>query len=212
MLIRNAHKPLVRIAIVGAALSLFLIGYQWGNQYRQRDAQPPVIMGILMVPALPLRDFALEDGQGLPFTQDSLGGRWTLFAFGDPGQQAGAAAIRRMIEVWNRLAGDPALQKLLQLALAAPDPTTVRAHDFGPLSEVLRILSGDADTVASLRSSLGAPIGTEAESAAEGVPFYLVGPKGRVLALFPGAQTPAAIASDLSVIATSFETLYPDAD
>ncbi len=212
MLIRNAHKHLVRIAIVGAALSLFLIGYQWGNQYRQRDAQPPAIIGVLMVPALPLRDFALEDGQGLPFTRESLDGRWTLFAFGDLDQQAGEGAVRRMIEVWNRLAGNPTLQRLLQLALAVPDPTTVRSHKLGPLSDVLRTLSGDADTVASLRSSLGTPIGTEAESAAEGIPFYLVGPKGRVLALFPGAQTPAAIASDLSVIATSFETLYPDAD
>jgi len=195
---------------MGAALGLFVIGYHWGNQYRRHNAGVPVIDGVLMVPALPLPVFELEDAAGHLFTDKSVRGRWTLFAVGDFDPRSRQGAIRRMIEVRNRLAGDPDLQTLLQLVLAVPDGAQSRTDDVGPLSPAVQFLAGDAAAFAHLRSLLGAPPATE--DAATALPFYLIGPKGRLLALFPGTQTPAAIASDLSVIAGSFAALYPETD
>jgi len=41
----RSTRPLTRLAMVAAALGLFLVGYYWGNQYRRGDSPPPVIEG-----------------------------------------------------------------------------------------------------------------------------------------------------------------------
>ncbi len=60
-----------------------------------------------------------------------------------------------------------------------------------------------------LRTALGLPMEETAVTADQAIPCYLIGPSGRLLALFPDAQPPASIASDLAAIAARNNALEP---
>ncbi|CAD7854884.1 MAG: hypothetical protein [Olavius algarvensis Gamma 1 endosymbiont] len=203
-------RPLTRLTMAAAAMGLFLAGYYWGNQYRRGDSTPLAIAGVLIRPAYPLPEFALRDGTDRPFTTKDFAGRWTLLSFGDPNQASGRRVVTRMIEVHNRLAGDPDLQEKLLLALVTPrrDP----ASDLRRWSPALTFLSGETEEIQGLRAALGMPARETTATADQTPPCYLIGPAGRLLALFPDAQTPAAIASDLVAIAAHADSPSPTDD
>jgi cytochrome oxidase Cu insertion factor (SCO1/SenC/PrrC family) len=160
-----------------------------------------------------LPGFELHDTQNQPFTADDFQARWTLLTFGDPSRAPGHLAVTRMIEVYNRLANDPDLQAVLQLALVAELQDLALARDFGRLSPALKLLSGESGEIQRLRASLGAgPTDDAGTEVAQNTPFHLIGPAGRLLALFLGAQPPASIASDLSAIAEHPHILNPNDD
>ncbi len=183
------------------AIGLFLAGYYWGNKYQHHTSTPPTIAGVLIRPTCPLPDFALRDTAGQPFTAERFVGHWTLLSFGNPGQALGQPALTRMIEIRNRLVSDPDLQeKPILLLVLQPDDST-KALDFGRLSPVLTPLSGTTGELQRLRTAFGMPAQATILTADQGIPCYLIGPSGRLLALFPGAKTPASIASDLAAIA-----------
>jgi len=202
----HGTRPLTRLAMVAAALGLFLVGYYWGNQYRRGDSTPPVIEGVLIRPPRPLPAFELRDAAGRSFTTEHLSGHWTLLSFGDSSQAPGQSAVMRMIEVYNRLASAPGLQEKLLLVLA------IRRKDLPPDSEsdhwspVLRLLGGEAGEMQPLRIALGLPVEETAATADQALPCYLIGPSGRLSALFPSTQAPVSIASDLSAIAARSDT------
>lgn len=212
MLTRNPHGPLTRLIMAAAAIGLLMVGYYWGNQYKQGDTHPPSIEGVLIHPPPELPGFGLRDTQDQPFTGDSFDDRWTLLTFGDLSGAPGHLAITRMIEVFNRLAEDPELQARIQLALVAEVQDMALARDFGRLSPALKLLSGEPGEIRRLRASLGASPGTDpSEADASGLPLYLIGPSGRLLALFAGTQPPVSVAADLSAIAEHPEP-YPAND
>jgi hypothetical protein len=212
-MIHDPHRrPLGRLAMAAAAMGLFLLAYYWGNQYKYRDSNPPVIEGVLIRPPIALPDFDLLDATGQPFTAKSFAEHWTLLSFGDPSHVTGHLAITRMIEAYNRLASDPDLQAMLQLTLASEREDPILARDFARLSPVLRILSGELGELQRLGASVGAPPPQGASAAPEdeeAPAMYLIGPSGRLVALFTGAQAPASIALDLSAIAKHFRSLFP---
>jgi len=191
-------KPLLRLAMAAVAIGLFLVGYYWGNRHQRYTSTLPVIEGILIRPARPLPDFILLDTAGQPFTAGRLAGHWTLLSFGNPSQAFGQSAITRMIEIFNRLANAPNLreQLLLVLVILRPDGPTL-ALDFEHSSPVLTLLSGTTDELQRLRMALGMPLQAPSLTPDLAIPCYLIDPSGRLLALFPDAQTPASIASDL---------------
>lgn len=195
-------KPLIRLTLALAALGLFLIGYYWGNRYRHGDSAPPAIEGVLLHPAYPLPTFELRDGAGRPFTTERFAGHWTLLAFGDSRQTPGRWIIARLIEIHNRLAADPDLQAKLRLVLVTPsgDPAAPTS-DLGDWSPVLSLLSGETDETRRLQAALGMPTRETTPTKDQMLPGYLIDPSGRLLALFPEALTPAAIASDLIALA-----------
>jgi len=208
------RKPLGRLAMAAATMGLFLLAYYWGNQYKYRDSNPPVIEGVLIRPPIALPDFDLRDAAGQPFTAESFAEHWTLLSFGDPSQVSGHLAITRMIEAYNRLASDPDLQAMLQLTLASEREDPILARDFARLSPVLKILSGELGELQRLGASVGAPPPQEAtaETKDEPPPLYLIGPSGRLVALFTGSQAPASMALDISAIAKNFHSLFPADD
>jgi len=208
--IRNPRGSLlVRLALAAAAIGLFLVGYHWGNRYQRSTSTPPAIEGVLIRPARPLPDLALRDGAGRPFTAERLVGHWTLLSFGNPSPTPDQPVVVRMIEIRNRLASNPELQERLLLVLVIQPDDSSPASDFGHLSPVLTLLSGTTDELQRLRTTLGMPVQATAPTTAQGIPCYLIGPSGRLFALFPGAQTPASIASDLAAIAAYGDTLSP---
>lgn len=202
MLVRNRRRPAARLAMIAAAIGLFLVGYYWGNQYKRADPAPLTIDGVLVRPPLELPGFELVDVENQTFTANSFKKRWTLVTFGDLSRAPGHLAVMRMIEVHNRLAGRPELQTLLQLALVAERQDSDLARDLARLSPALNLLSGESGEVQRLRASLGASAADDSGPEVGGdVSSYLIGPSGRLLALFSEAQPPASIAADLSIIA-----------
>jgi cytochrome oxidase Cu insertion factor (SCO1/SenC/PrrC family) len=202
MFVRNPNRPVVRLAVIGGAIGLFLLGYYWGNRYKYRTAPPPNIQGVLVGTSQGMPSFELHDATGMPFTDKDLKGHWTLIAFANLEYARGHLAVTRMIDVHNRLADEPDLQRTLQLALTAESQAPALAQDFSRLSPALKVLSGKADQIDKLRTALGdAPQGETAATDEEGAPFFLIDPKGRLIALFTGEEQPAAIAHDLSSLA-----------
>jgi hypothetical protein len=182
-----------------AAVGLFLIGYQWGNQFQHAREAPLRIEGVLLRPPLDLPELELHGSQG-PVTRDDLLGHWSLIAFGSPGSAAGHRGVARLIEIANRVADQPDLRKNLWLLLISADAVPILARDFEQLTPSLRVLSAPEQPLADLKGAIGAG----QRSAAEGVdlppPLFLVDPKARLVTLFSGGQSAANIAADLKTL------------
>jgi cytochrome oxidase Cu insertion factor (SCO1/SenC/PrrC family) len=202
VLVRNKRRPLSRLAIFVAAIGLFLLGYYGGNWYKLRNAGPLHIEGVLLRPAQEVARFELNDATGLPFTAKDLRDHWTLLAFARLDQARGHLAITRMIDVYNRLADQRDLHKAIQLVLAAEVQDPALAQDFSRLSPALKVVAGKSEAIEQLRRALGdAPRDAPESGEVSPAPFFLIDPKGRLLALFTGKEAPAAIANDLSTLA-----------
>jgi len=203
MLLRSRHGPWVRLIFMIGAVSLFMIGYYWGNQYKFRHEGPPMIEGVLVRPPIELPAVELQDVDGRRFTVQQFADHWTLLAFGELSHAGAHLAISRMIDVFNRLADRPELRAQMQLVLVADNPPLGLARDFSRLSPALRVLSGEAGDLQRLRAALG---GESDEDAS----FYLVDPHGHLRAFFPSTQGPAAIAADIAALAERPEELGAD--
>lgn len=201
-----SRRPLVaRLIMAVAAVGLFVIGYQWGNQYQRAEDGPLVIGGVLVRPPQPLPELTLEGALGREVASKDLDERWTLIALGGLEGARGHRAVQRLIQVYNRIADDPDLQADLQLWLVGgPISSLAAARDFERLSPHLGVLSADETSGARLRAALGAGVDETADTAAT---LYLIGPKGRLLALFPGSQPEQEVAEDLKRIAANPERL-----
>lgn len=185
-----------------AAIGLFLLAYQWGNQYRYGGDDLPAIDGVLIRPPQPLPDFVLRDTAGEAVGRGALFEHWSLLAFGNLSGAAGHRGISRLVAVFNRLAGEPDLRERLRLLLATADAAPTLARDFERLSPAIAVLSGARPEVAELAGALGA----DPDGALDGLPdtpptLFLLDPDAELVAIFPGAQPPASIAEDLAALA-----------
>jgi hypothetical protein len=197
-----------------AAVGLFLLAYQWGNQYQLAHSGPPALDGVLIRPPQPLPELALTGPAG-DLAHDDLLGHWTLIALASPAGARGHLAVARMVEVANRLVAEPALRERLRLLLVSADDTPRLARDFQRLTPDLWVLTAGPQTLDGLREALGAGPDTNGggEAPAEAPALFLIDPKARLAALFPSAQAPAAIASDVQALADWPGLLAePDAD
>lgn len=182
-----------------AAIGLFFVGYQWGNQFQRTQDRTPSIEGIRLRPAITLPEVALHDAQGA-LAAENLRDQWSLIAFGSPGRAAGHRAVARMLDVWNRLADRPALRSRVRLLLISADDAPRLARDFEQLSPALRVLSTSQSGLETLRTTVGAGSTADASDADEPPPLFLLGPSGQLVALFPGTQPAQAIAADLGTL------------
>lgn len=181
-----------------AAVGLFLLAYQWGNQYQLAGSGPPTIGGVLIRPPQALPALSLS-GPGGELTRLALQDHWSLIALASPARGAGHRAVARLIEVANRLVAEPDVRKRLRLLLISGDDAPRLARDFERLAPELRVLSADTGTLERLRATLGA--GHEAAAASEPPALYLIDPQARFAALFPGAQAPTGVAEDIIALA-----------
>lgn len=207
-MMRRSSRPLAaRLIMALAAVGLFLVGYQWGNQF-QRDHEAALrIDGVLLRAPTALPELDLRGPQG-PVTNADLRGHWSLIAFGSPGSATGHRRVARLIEVANRVADQPDLRKDLRLLLISADDLPGLARDFEQLTPNLRVLSASSQALSDLRDALGAGRAAPAEeSATTPPPLFLIGPQAHLVALFTGAQPAASIAEDLKTLATRPEAL-----
>lgn len=199
---RPRRPLLARLLMALAAVGLFLIGYQWGNQFQFPTDRPPGIGGVLVLPPQPVIDLQLTaSADGRPVGQGDLAGHWTLLTLAPASSAAGHLGVGRLVEVANRLAGDGALRERLRLWLVSADDAPALARDFERLTPMLRILTGTPDALARLHATLGSAPALTAPPTAAGEEtrpsLFLLDPDGQLLALFPAAQPAAAVAEDL---------------
>jgi hypothetical protein len=199
---RKRSRPLLpRLVMAVAAVGLFLVAYQWGNQVQYGASEPPAVGGVLLRPPQPLPDFVLQDTDGEPFGRTNLFDDWNLVAIATLSGADGHRGMARLVEVHNRLADRPKLRERLRLLLVTADAAPRVARDFERLSPAIAVLSGTRDDVAELAGALGADpdralggVGTEPPT------LFLLSPDAELLALFPSAQGPAAIAEDIRAL------------
>jgi hypothetical protein len=203
MFLKNRHRLWVRLVLMLAAISLFILAYQWGNQYQRRSAEPPVIGGLLISPPASLPDFELKDTLGRSFDQGGLAQGWTLLAFGDLSRASGQLAVQRLIDVYNRVADERALREQLRLVLIKTADAPNLGRDFASLLPALSVLSGDPEQINRLRDSIG--LGDEETPA-----LLVFGPGGYLVAFLPESQDGAAMAEDLKAIHASAFVLLPE--
>ncbi|MGE5152685.1 MAG: SCO family protein [Bdellovibrio bacteriovorus] len=203
MFLRSRHSPWVRLALVLGAMGLFVLGYQWGNEYQRRHAKPPQISGVLVRPPAAIPGFRLEDPLGRAFDQDTLGAGWTLLTFGDLSGVEGQLAIQRLLDVYNRVADEEGLHRYLRLVLVTTTDAPNLARDFARLSPALYVLSGDAAELQRLRAALG--VGPEAEQ-----PLFVFAPGGYLVALLTGRSDGAGLAADLRALHQGLHALLAE--
>lgn len=210
---RRGRPLLVRLVMAVAAVGLFVVGYQWGNQFQRARDGDPVLAGVLIRPPAPMPEVSLHAGSGATLDRTALADHWTLIAPASPAGAGGHLAVARLIEVANRLAGAPDLHGRLRLWLVSRDDVPALARDFERLTPALAVLTGDAGSLDRLAEVLGtdpavADSAPESGDTAGVPPLYLIDPKARLVALFPPGQTPAAIAADIEAL--SRRPLPPD--
>lgn len=197
---RRSSRPFIaRLIMAVAAVGLFIVGYQWGNQFQHAHQAPLRIDGVLLRPPVELLELDLQGPQG-PFNRADLDQHWTLIAFGSPGSAEGHRGVSRLIEIANRVADQSDLRKQLQLLLISADDTPILARDFEQLTPSLRVLSTRGPQLAELKDALGAGQNEPAEAADQPPPLFLVDPRARLVALFAGGQPAASIADDLKML------------
>jgi len=203
----NRKKLWVRLVMIAAAAGLFVIGYQWGNQYR-RPAGPPAIAGVLVSPPIDLSAFSLQDPDGRPVTRERLAQGWTLLTYGDLTQASGHLTAGRLLEVYNRLADRPDLRAALRLVLVQSVDAPNLARDFNRLSPALIIAGGDTEQRGLLSEALGgAPAPLPGDDSGSAV--FVIAPGARLVALFTPGQGAMSMAADLVALFESPDLLLP---
>lgn len=198
---RRRRRPLLpRLLMAVAAVGLFLFAYQWGNQLQFGDGSAPAIDGVIIRPPMALPDFVLATGSGESFGRSDLAGRFALLAVTPLGDARGHRTVVRLIEVYNRSAEDPKLQRRLSLVVISPDPAPALARDFERLSPAIVITSGEPEQIRRLADALGTD---ESGPPNDDLPplFLIAGESPRLVALFPTALSPARIAADIAALA-----------
>ena len=197
---RRSSRPFIaRLIMAVAAVGLFIVGYQWGNQFQRTHQAPLRINGVLLRPAIELPELELQGTEG-PFRRNDLQQHWSLIAFGSPGSALGHRGVSRLIEIANRVADQPGLRERLQLLLISADDAPTLARDFEQLTPSLRVLSAPEPLLADLKEAVGAGQSKPAEGGDLPPPLFLAGPQGRLVALFSAGQSAASIAEDLKTL------------
>ncbi|AGA90966.1 hypothetical protein Thimo_2219 [Thioflavicoccus mobilis 8321] len=185
---RRGRLPHLVLAVV--AITLFLLTYQWGSQYRHGTNDVPAVAGVRVLPARPLPETLAHPETGNEhLAGPPLTGTWTLMGFADDPQ----APMARLVEIYNRLADRPDLRKRLQLVLVASTERGGSVRDFAQLAPAFHLVVGDT-ALARWRGALDSGDGDTPPA------LFLSDPDARLTTLFPAAQTPASIADDLRIL------------
>jgi len=187
--------------MLAAAAGLFLLGYYWGNQYKEVEI-PELSAAVALRPALPLPDFLAADASGHAFGPARFQDRWTLLLTAAADQVATADRLAQLNRVYSRLAEHSRTQEQVQMVLLSRRPGS--AGSDGPLSDLRRhnplliTASGQGERLDVLWSSLGA------DGSPGSAGLYLVDPRAQVVALFTADGHPANIAADVHALVNAY--------
>ncbi len=167
------------------------------------------LAGILTPQAIDIEPFELVDEQGLPFTRDGLGGRWTFVFFGYtfcpdicPTTLAALTSTLRELDAVGIGAGD------VHVVFVSVDPERDTAEhlarylDFfaGELRAKFTGVTGPPDAIAALARQFGAMYRKEEPETSGGYfvshtgSIFLTSPRAELVAVIPPPHQPPALA------------------
>jgi hypothetical protein len=178
-----------RFVILLLAVLTFGIAYYGGNRY---STPPPAqISGVLMNPAIPVPAFQLRDQAGEPFGNAQLAGHWSLMLL-DPRADHNDYALRKLVQIHNRLADDPVLQQHTLFIYTVKQSSEPLVKQLTGLGKNFVLLSGESAHTDPLFEQLGNP-----PSEVDNLPLYVVDPDANIQALYIGELDAAGIAQDI---------------
>jgi cytochrome oxidase Cu insertion factor (SCO1/SenC/PrrC family) len=181
-----------RFVILLLALLTFAIAYYGGNRYS--STPPAQISGVLLNPAVPMPAFQFQDQAGQPFGNAQLQGHWSLLLL-DPQSNPDDHALRRLIQIHNRLADEPVLQQHTLFIYAVHHSSESFIEKFASLGRNFVLLGGDPTEIDSLFEQLGNPPGE-----VDNLLLYVIDPDANIQALYTGELDAAGIAQDVHAL------------
>lgn len=196
-----------RLLVVAVVLAGILAGAAAAQHFwRARSAPPQLEQAVLFSETRPLPGFALIDQAGRPFGPEQLHGRWTFLFFGFvncpdicPTTLATLAAARQSLT-------DLSDAERPGVTLVSVDPgrdtPEVLGRYVAHFDPSFRGITGSAEAIATLTGALGVAV-ILGPAAADGsyavdhsAAIFLVGPDGRLAALFGTPHEARTIARD----------------
>ncbi|MBV2094065.1 MAG: hypothetical protein AB2728_00100 [Candidatus Thiodiazotropha sp.] len=188
-----------RLVILLLVLITFSLAYYAGQGQKQRNQTVPEISGVLITPPLPAPSINLYNQAGEPVSNSDLLGHWSLLMIDPAPETAPSTALTRLIQVHNRLATDPELQRKIAFYYLPLHGIGEAPVSFSRMSDNIHTLQGQAEMVNGLLDAL---IGSASEAQQT---LYLIGPKTRLHALFTRDVDAATIAADLNTLIDAVE-------
>ena len=186
---RRPSRRQRRFVILLLALLTFAITYYGGNRYSN---PPPVrISGVLLNPAIPMPTFQLQDQAGQSFGNERLQGHWSLLLL-DPQSDRDDHALRKLVQIHNRLADAPVLQQHTLFIYVVQHSKEAFVEKFTTLGRNFVLLGGEPPQIDDLFEQLGNPPGE-----VDNLLLYVVDPDANIQALYTGELDAAGIAQDI---------------
>ena len=182
-----------RLVVLTLALVVFGVAYFGGTKYKNRERTPPNISGLSIHPPSPLP--SMDDmGDKAPVDRSVLYDHWSLLVLDPHRGEARSPALVRLLQIHNRLAVSPELQRQLHyLYLPVQGDETIQTS-ISALHENFTGLSGEQDRIEETFRRFG--VDTDGEQAS----LYLIGPETNLHALFTPAEDAATIAQDITTL------------
>ncbi|MBB1089679.1 hypothetical protein HUU61_00100 [Rhodopseudomonas palustris] len=199
----------IKLLMAVLTVALFFMSYQWGNHWQHNHSLNtlPSLQGVQLQPPLVLPLLSLYDAAGAPFDLIHEQHNWALLVLIPNQSSITQKTIKRLIEIINRLAGQPTLQQALQLLLIMPMLESQQNVKLTILPQ-LHLLTASDRQLEQLRLVLGdhSDHNTQpsASDSAALPPFYLINSNHQVIVLFPAVQSAASIADDLKHVSMAY--------
>jgi cytochrome oxidase Cu insertion factor (SCO1/SenC/PrrC family) len=187
-----------RLVILLLSLIAFSMAYYAGVMQKPHQ-QLPSIDGVLINPPLPLPPIDLLNQEEEAFSLANVQGHWNLLMVDpvpNPGNSA-SPALRRLIQVHNRLAAKSDIQQQLHYLYLSHAMLRDEEISFTSISDNIQILHGDATQLNKAIEALGGHTDDKHYT------LYLIGPEAKLHALFTQNSIAATIADDLNNLITA---------
>ncbi len=187
---RRSLMPLIIVGIV--AVIAGALAARFGLQTAQA---PPLVTGTALRPAHPVPQFSLVDGDGKPFTRDSLRSHWSLVFFGFTHcPDVCPTTLSVLSDVHKQLANLPSGQQPTVIFISVdpqrdtPDVVGKYVHFFS--SDFVGV-TGSVEAIDHLTAAAGVPVARVPLPSGD----YTVDHSGAVFVVDPDANLSAVLSS-----------------
>ena len=186
-----------RLVILTLAIVTFGIAYYAGVSHETSFRDEPAIHGVTITPPTPVPPFALTDHRGELYNEERLADHWSLLMLDPSGTTNPSPALIQLLQVHNRMAIHSELQRSIHYLYLAKYREAALDESVSRLGDNIHGLQGDHRNIDETLLSFGV------DTPDSDPVLYLIGPRGRLHALFTQAEDAATIAEDLTKLITS---------
>ncbi|PLY13344.1 MAG: hypothetical protein C0631_14435 [Sedimenticola sp.] len=209
---RKHSSPYQKILLFIIAMGALYGGYFWGSKHNIETR------GYLNLHALAepkaLGSFQLLGQNGEPFSNADFDDHWNLVIVGHPHSESSTDQLTLAVQIYNRLADAPDLQKQLQtlfLNLDSENTNRTEVEKFlTHFNPDFLALDGDTENLEIFTREIGATFkitGTGADQRiVHSTSIALIAPDGRLIGLFTGRVDAVSISTDLKTLAEKYKT------